>query len=65
MLKHTGGEREELLTIYSIVNSLCKLDQIDRVQFLVEGKKLDTYKDNLQFKTPFTAVDSIRRLEEK
>lgn len=38
MLKHTGGEREELLTIYSIVNSLCKLDQIDRVQFLVEGK---------------------------
>ena len=65
VLKHTGGEREELLTIYSIVNSLCKLDQIDRVQFLVEGKKLDTYKDNLQFKTPFTAVDSIRRLEEK
>ena len=65
VLKHTGGEREELLTIYSIVNSLCKLDQIDRVQFLVEGKKLDTYKDNLQFKTPFTAVDSIRRLEER
>ena len=65
VLKHTGGEREELLTIYSIVNSLCELDQIDRVQFLVEGKKLDTYKDNLQFKTPFTAVDSIRRLEEK
>ena len=65
LLKHTGGEREELLTIYSIVNSLCKLDQIDRVQFLVEGKKLDTYKDNLQFKTPFTAVDSIRRLEER
>ena len=65
VLKHPGGEREELLTIYSIVNSLCKLDQIDRVQFLVEGKKLDTYKDNLQFKTPFTAVDSIRRLEEK
>ena len=58
-------DREELLTIYSIVNSLCELDQIDRVQFLVEGKKLDTYKDNLQFKTPFTAVDSIRRLEEK
>lgn len=65
VLKHTGGEKEELLTIYSIVDSLCRLDQIDRVQFLVEGKKLDTYKDNLQFKTPFTAVDSIRRLEER
>ena len=65
VLKHTGGEKEELLTIYSIVDSLCRLDQIDRVQFLIEGKKLDTYKDNLQFKTPFTAVDSIRRLEER
>lgn len=65
VLKQTGGEKEELLTIYSIVDSLCKLDQIDRVQFLIEGKKLDTYKNDLQFKTPFTAVDSIRRLEER
>lgn len=65
ILKHTGGEREELLTIYSIVNSLCRLEQIDRVQFLIEGKKLDTYKDNLQFKTPFTEIDSIRRLDER
>lgn len=63
VLKHTGGEKEELLTIYSIVNSLCRLDYVDRVQFLIEGKKLDTFKDNLQFKTPFTAVESIKALE--
>ena len=65
VLKHTGGEKEELLTIYSVVNSLCKLDYVDRVQFLIEGKKLDTFKDHLQFKTPFTAVSSIRKAEEK
>ncbi len=63
VLKHTGGEKEELLTIYSIVNSLCRLDYVDRVQFLIEGKKLDTFKDNLQFKTPFTAIKSIKALE--
>lgn len=63
VLKHTGGEKEELLTIYSIVNSLCELDHIDKVQFLIEGKKLDTYKGSMQFKTPFTAVSSLKTAE--
>lgn len=58
--KHTGGEVEELLTVYSIVNSLCELDHIKKVQFLVGGEKLDLYKANLEFKTPFTSVSSLK-----
>lgn len=61
--KHIGGKREELLTVYSIVNSLCELDHIDKVQFLIEGKKLEEFKGDLQFKTPFTAVSSLKMAE--
>lgn len=37
--KHWGGSAGERMTIYSIVNSLCKLPGIGKVQFLLEGKK--------------------------
>ena len=58
--KHSGGETEELLTVYSIVNSLCELDHVKKVQFLVGGEKLDVFKGNLEFKTPFTSVSSLK-----
>ena len=61
--KHTGGEMAEKLTIYSIVNSLCELDHVDKVQFLIEGKKVDKFKEHLEIKTPFTAISSMRALE--
>ena len=41
--KHTGGSSAELLTVYSIVNSLTlNFNEIDKVQILVEGKRVDT-----------------------
>lgn len=61
--KHSGGEMAEKLTIYSIVNSLCELDHIDKVQFLIEGKKVDQFKDTLELKTPFAAISSLKGLE--
>lgn len=33
-----GGSRSEELTVYSIVNTLCSLDGIDRVQLAVDGR---------------------------
>ena len=60
--KHVGGKLAEQLTIYSIVNSLCELDHIDKVQFLIEGKKVDQFKDNLELKTPFTSISSLKPL---
>lgn len=62
VIKHMGGERAEQLTIYSIVNSLCELDHIDKVQFLIEGKKVDQFKEHLELKTPFTSISSIKTL---
>lgn len=53
--KHGGGTTGEALTIYSIVNSLCKLDGIDKVQFLVEGEKMETYKGHFIFNKPIEA----------
>lgn len=61
--KHIGDEMAEKLTIYSIVNSLCELDHVDKVQFLIEGKKVDKFRDYLEIKTPFTAISSMRTFE--
>lgn len=37
--KHWGGSAGEAMTLYSITNSLAKLPGIEKVQFLLEGKK--------------------------
>lgn len=37
--KHWGGSAGEAMTLYSITNSLAELPEIDKVQFLLEGKK--------------------------
>ena len=41
--KNSGGEAHERLVIYSIVNSLTELNTINRVQFLMDGKRVDTF----------------------
>lgn len=41
--RNTGSKEEELLTVYSVVNSLTELDSIGRVQFLIDGKKIETF----------------------
>jgi germination protein M len=51
--KHTGGSTGELLTIYSIVNTLTELPDINKVQFLIEGEKEELFKGHLQFNILF------------
>lgn len=41
---HLGGEKGELLTIYSIVNSLQNVSGVRYVQFLIEGERVEYYK---------------------
>ncbi len=53
--KHNGGSTGELMTIFSIVNSLCELEHIDSVQFLIEGEKQDEFKGHVNFSNPFEA----------
>ena len=51
--KHWGGSTGELFTIYSIVNSLTELPHIQKVQFLIEGEKQETFKGHVDFSNPF------------
>lgn len=56
--KHSGGTTAELLTIYSIVNSLTELTTIDKVQFLIEGEKKEEYI-HMSFNEPIVRDKSI------
>ena len=53
-----GNEEQELLTLYSIVNSLTSLYSIESVQFLINGQQRDIYK-TVQLNTAFTFNQDI------
>lgn len=67
LTKTTTANINDVVTVYSIVNSLCELEEVDKVQFLMEGEKIEDYKGVLDFSTPFTAVESLQtiRLQNK
>ncbi len=56
--KHSGGSSAEVMTIYSVVNSLTEFDNVSKVQFLVGGKKLDVYK-HMMFSEPFERDETV------
>jgi germination protein M len=41
--RNTGSAQKERIAIYSIVNSLTELDNVQQVQFLIDGKKVDKF----------------------
>ena len=50
---HTGGSQNELLTIYTIVNTLtASLPAITSVQILVDGKEVDTLAGHIDLRKP-------------
>ncbi len=50
--KHWGGSAGESMTIYSVTNSLAKLDGIKKVQFLVEGNKVESLLGHMDTTEP-------------
>jgi spore germination protein GerM len=44
---------DQTLTIYSVVNSLTEIKEIDQVKFLVDGKEVEKYGDVNDFNKPF------------
>lgn len=52
--KHWGGSSGETMTIYSVVNSLGKLPGIQKVQFLLEGQKVESIFGHNDTSLPFT-----------
>ena len=51
---HAGGAESESATIYSIVNTLTELTEVNAVKFLIDGQEGKAFKDNaLSFSEPF------------
>lgn len=53
------GNISETLIIYSIVNSLTELDTVNKVQFLIEGEKINEYSGDIDFSKPFDRDASL------
>ncbi|HEY8530800.1 MAG TPA: GerMN domain-containing protein [Limnochorda sp.] len=51
---HPGGSAGELLTVYSMVHTVTQLPGIERVQFLVEGQRVETLAGHLALDRPLT-----------
>ena len=47
------------MTIYSIVNSLTKLDGIHKVQLLVEGQKIETLAGHFDTSEPLEPDNNL------
>ena len=60
---HPGGSSAEMMTVYSIANSLAlNFPQIKRVQILIDGKPIDTIAGHLSLRQPIPSKpDLIRR----
>ena len=56
--QNTGSSAQETGAIYSIVNSLTELDEVNRVQFLIDGKKTDSF-GSFAFNEPFERDESL------
>lgn len=60
---HPGGSSAEMMTVYSIVNSLAlNFPQIKRVQILIDGKPIETIAGHLSLRQPLSPKsDLIKR----
>ena len=56
--KASGGTTGETLAVYSIVNSLCELKDVNKVQILSEGKKIEEF-GHIDLSEPFGKNNSL------
>ena len=47
------AEVKSEIVIYSIVNTLCELSDVSKVQFTIDGEQKEMYGDTNEFSTPF------------
>lgn len=52
--EHWGGSAGELMTVYSVVNTLARLPGISRVQFLLEGERIESLTGHMDLTQPLT-----------
>lgn len=51
-----GGSMEEQLTLNQIIKTLLELDNVNKIQFLVNGEKVETLMDHFDISEPFTDI---------
>lgn len=54
-LTEVAGAKEETLAVYSIVNTVSQFASVERVVFLIEGKKINSIGGNINVAEPVTA----------
>ena len=55
--KIINGNINEKIAIYSIVNSMVSLYNVEKVQFLIEGEKIEETMGHLDYTKPFEGMD--------
>jgi len=56
---HPGGKTLEELSVYSIVNALTELKEIERVKIIINGKQAKNFKGNLTLDKEFPRNEAI------
>ncbi len=56
---HWGGSTGELLTVFSIVNTLCQFNDVTRVQILIEGRKVETLAGHFVLEDSLTVNEDL------
>jgi len=56
---HPGGKTMEELSVYSIVNALTELKEIERVKIIINGKQAKNFKGNLTLDKEFPRNEAI------
>ena len=54
---HSGGEEMESATIYSIINTMTNLTEVNAVKILIDGEENKAFNDNkIKFDDPFVVI---------
>ena len=53
-----GGSMQESFTISQIVNSLVELDNVDKVQFLIDGDRAESLMGHFDIREPFEKIEN-------
>lgn len=59
IIKLSGNTNQQMLAIYSIVNSLTNLSKVNKVQFLIEGEKVNLSSESVDISHPLDRKKSI------
>ena len=52
LVKQLESETDAKAAVYSIVNSLAEIETVNKVQFLIDGEKIDNYRGVMDLSKP-------------